>query len=107
MLNTQPYPTPCDPMYCSPPGSSVHGILQARILGWVAISSCRGSSQPGIEPRSPTLQTESLPTEPPGKTHGGEVPRNYQLIDQEGTWNKTFSEFLLFSRNRDISHLIS
>ena len=39
-------------MDCSPPGSSVHGILQARILGWVAISFSRGSSQPGIEPMS-------------------------------------------------------
>jgi len=35
-----------DPMHCIPPGSSVHGILQARILEWVAISSSRGSSQP-------------------------------------------------------------
>ena len=34
--------TLCDPMDCSPPGSSVHGILQARILVWVAISSSRG-----------------------------------------------------------------
>ena len=37
----------CDPMDCSPPGSSVHGILQARILEWVAKPSSRGSSQPG------------------------------------------------------------
>ena len=36
----------CSPMDGSPPGSSVHGILQARMLGWVAISSCRGSSEP-------------------------------------------------------------
>ena len=35
----------CDPVDCSPPGSSVHGIFQARILEWVAISSSRGSSQ--------------------------------------------------------------
>ena len=34
----------CDPLDCSPPGSSVHGILQERILEWVAISSSRGSS---------------------------------------------------------------
>ena len=34
----QSCPTPCDPMDCSPPGSSVHGIFQARILEWVAIS---------------------------------------------------------------------
>ena len=38
--------TLCDPMGCSPPGSSVHVTLQARILGWVAISSSRGSSWP-------------------------------------------------------------
>ena len=38
--------TLCDPMDCSPPGSSVHGILQARILEWVATPSSRGFSQP-------------------------------------------------------------
>ena len=37
---------PCDPMDCIPPGSSVHGILQARILEWVALSFSRGSSRP-------------------------------------------------------------
>ena len=37
--------TLCDPMDCSSPGSSVHGILQARMLEWVAIPSSRGSSQ--------------------------------------------------------------
>ena len=38
--------TLCDPMDCSPPGASLHGILQARILEWVAISCSRGSSLP-------------------------------------------------------------
>ena len=38
--------TVCDSTDCSPPGSSVHGILQARILEWVAMLSSRGSSQP-------------------------------------------------------------
>ena len=42
---TQSCPTLCDPVDCSLPGSSVHGILQARILEWVAISSSRRSSQ--------------------------------------------------------------
>ena len=42
----QSCPTLCDPVDCSPPGSSVHGILQARILEWVAISFSRGSSRP-------------------------------------------------------------
>ena len=46
---TQSCPTLCDPVDCSLPGSSVHGILQARILEWVAISFSRGSSQPRIE----------------------------------------------------------
>ena len=42
----QSCPVLCAPMDCSPKGSSVHGILQARILEWVAMSSSRGSSQP-------------------------------------------------------------
>ena len=42
----QSCPTLCDPMDCSPPGSSVHRILQARILEWVAMSFSRGSSWP-------------------------------------------------------------
>ena len=46
MLVAQSCPTLCGPMDCSPPGSSVHGILQARKLEWVAISSSRGDSQP-------------------------------------------------------------
>ena len=44
VLVAQSCPTLCDPMDCSPPGSSVHGVLQTRILEWVAISSSRGSS---------------------------------------------------------------
>ena len=46
MLVTQLCLTLCDHMDCSPPGSSVHGILQARILEWVAIAFSRGFSQP-------------------------------------------------------------
>ena len=42
----QSCPTLCDPMDCSPPGSSVHGILQTKILEWVAITSSWGSSWP-------------------------------------------------------------
>ena len=45
-----------DPVDSSLPGSSIHGILQAGILDWVVIASSRGSSVPGIEPRSPALQ---------------------------------------------------
>ena len=53
-------------MDCSPPGSPVHGILQARVLEWVAMSSSIPSSKPRDRPRSPALQVDSLPSEPPG-----------------------------------------
>ena len=49
----QSCPTLCDPMDSSLPGSAIHGIFQARILEWAAISFSRGSSQPRIEPGSP------------------------------------------------------
>ena len=51
-LSAQVCPTLCDPVDCSPPGSSVHEILQARILEWVATPSSRGSSWPGDGPMS-------------------------------------------------------
>ena len=49
---------------------SVHGVLQARILEWVAIPFSRGPSQPGIEPRSPALQADALLSEPQGSPAG-------------------------------------
>ena len=63
----QSCPTLHNPMDCSLPGSSIHGIFQARVLEWVAICFSRWFSNPGIEPRSPTLQVDALPFEPPGK----------------------------------------
>ena len=54
-------------MDCSPPGSSVHGILQARILEWVAISFSRGSSQPRDRTQVSRITDRSLTSEPPGK----------------------------------------
>ena len=53
--------TLCDPMDCSPPGSSAHGILQARIREWVARPSSRGSSQPRDQTRLLHWQADSLP----------------------------------------------
>ena len=55
------------PTLPDPTDYTVHEILQARILEWVALPFSRGLPNPGIEPRSPTLQAESLPAEPPGK----------------------------------------
>ena len=89
-----------NPMDCSPPGSSVHGVLQAGILKWVVISFSRASFRPKIEPESPALQilyrlnrSGSLwvPCPPPGDlpTQGSSpgLPRCrwilYQLSHQE------------------------
>ena len=109
-LVAQSCPTPCDPMDCSPSGSSLHGdspdkntgvcchaLLQhifptqgwnpglphcrgilyhlghqgsPRIQEWVDYPFSRGSSNPGIEPGSPALRADSLPTELPGKPWG-------------------------------------
>ena len=53
-LRAKSHPTLCNPMDYSPPGSSVHGILQARILEWVAMPSSRDFLNAGIEPASLT-----------------------------------------------------
>ena len=59
-------PALCNPMSYSLPSSSIHGILQASILEWIAIPFCRESSQPRDWTRSPVLQSDSLLSEPPG-----------------------------------------
>ena len=56
-----------DPMDCSPPGSSIHGIFQARVLSGLPFPSPGDLPNPGITPESPALQTDALPSEPPGK----------------------------------------
>ena len=63
---SQSCPTLCNPMDCSPPGSSVQGMLWTRILEWVPLPSLGDLPDPGIEPRLPALQVDSLPAEPPG-----------------------------------------
>ena len=62
-LVTHSCPALCDLMDCGRPGSSIYGILQARIQEWVAMLSCKGASQS----RSPALQVDSVLSEPPGK----------------------------------------
>ena len=65
----QSCPTLCDPMDCSPPGSSVHEILQARKLGQVAVSSPGDIPDPGIKLVSPAMQADSLPLSHQGSPH--------------------------------------
>jgi len=56
-------------MDCSAPGSSIHGIFQARVLEWVTISFSRISSWPRYQSRSPATQADVLPSEPPRERH--------------------------------------
>ena len=79
---TEPCPILCNHMDCRPPGSSVHGILQARILECVAVPFSWEDPDPGIEPGSPTLQADSLPTEPPTKAQINAK----QVCNFTGTW---------------------
>ena len=65
-------PTLCDPM-----DYRAHGILQARILEWAAVPSSRDLPNPGIEPRSPALQVDSLQSEPQGKPIKVNIVRNF------------------------------
>ena len=90
--------TLCDPMDCSPPGSSVHGILQARTLEWVAISSARGSSNPETEPMfqaAPVPRAEALslsrwgspwPTIPPGIWTTSQCCLNSMMVTETREW---------------------
>ena len=108
---------PLRPHGLSPPGSSVHGILQARTLEWVVISFSRGSSHPGIEPVSPTLQADSLPFEPPGNSTAvpiaGATPDVTPLLEQNHTasvkwhtlliWQARSSHSLAIKRPRSLS----
>ena len=57
-------------MDCSLPGFSLHGILQARVLEWVAIAFSRDLPNPGIKPGSLAFQADALTSEPPGKGKG-------------------------------------
>ena len=60
--------------------ATVHGILQARILKWLALPFSRDLPNPGIEPRSPALLVDSLPAEPPGKPKNTRVGHLLQGI---------------------------
>ena len=87
----------CDPIDCSPPGSSVHGILQARKLRWVAMPSSRGSSQPRDHTRismslalADRFFTTSKTSEAPSKAYIGvqtlyyscKFPDEFEIISQ-------------------------
>ena len=77
-------------MHWSPPGSSVHRILQARI----AIPFSWDLPNPGIKPRSPAWQADTLPSEPPGKPTKSYVSANQNELSLEGSAKIISSTFL-------------
>ena len=87
MLVSQSCPTFCNPMDCSPPGSSVHGISQGRIEEWAGKNRGVGSHSllqgdrpsPGIKPMSPALQVDSLLSELPGRRWHVDQVKPYYL----------------------------
>ena len=101
----QSCPTLCDPMDCSAPGSSVHGILQARILEQVAMPSSRGSSQPRdqtsvsyiAEMAKWVLYCLAPPGKPPAQSRWTVNP--VSVIPSKGEWT-TPGTSLLPSRNQ-------
>ena len=98
---TQSCPTLGDPYI-------VHGILQTRIVEWIAFPFSRDLPNPGIKPRSPTLQMDSLPAEPQGKpknTGVGSLSLLQQIfLTQESNWGLLHCRRIL---SQYISMLIS
>ena len=86
--------TLCDPM------DLVHGILQARILDWIAFPFSRDLPNSGIEPRSPTLEADSLPAEPqwkPKNTGVGSLSLLQQIFQtQESNWGLLHCRRILY-----------
>ena len=95
--------THCNSVDCSPPGSSVHGISQARILEWVVISFSKGSSQPRDQTCISCLACRFFTMEPPGKPLNGLLvskteflcflklwaPRFRRLEQEDSHWLRT------------------
>ena len=96
--------TLCDPMNYSPPSSSVHGISQARILRWVAISFSRESSQSRDWNRVSCLAGGFLTTEPPGSEHWGTcVFLNYSFLRVYGAiFNYVLNGVVLISAGENM-----
>ena len=84
----QSCPTLCDPVDCSLPGSSIHGIFQARVLEWLAIPFSRGSSQP----RNPTWVS---------RTAGGFFT-NWAIREAPISKNKNWMRFMTYKSNPHI-----
>ena len=88
--------------FCDPMDYTVHGILQIRILEWVVMPSSRGSSQPINRTQFPTLQVNSLPSEPPGKpknTGVGSLSLQWIFLTQESNQGLLHWRQILYQLN--------
>ena len=89
-----------DPMDCSLPGPSIHGILQARILKWVTFPFSRESSQPRDWTQVSCIASDSLPSEPPGKpknTGAGSLSLLQEIFPtQESNWGLRQCRWILY-----------
>ena len=88
-LVLQSCPTLCNPTDCILPDSSVHGIIQARILEWLPSPSPKDLPNPGIEPGSPSLQADSSLTELPGKPWNAIQTYTNQWLNTKHLWTKS------------------
>ena len=79
-------PTFCDPMDCSLPGSSVHGILQARILEWVAMPSSRGSSQSRDQTWVSRITARFFTVWATRETCRSKIPMPFGMICDQESW---------------------
>ena len=89
----QPCSSLCDPMDCSLPRSSVHGILQSRILEWELFPSPGDLPNPGSELGSPALQRDSLPAELPRKPIN--IRENFFCASRKGRGKGTILKYAI------------
>ena len=110
-LVTLSCPTLCDLIGSSPPDSSVHGDSPHKTTG-VGCHACPHPwdlPNPGIKPKAPALQVDSLPTEPPGKPHG-ETKKKKKKKNQTGKKYRLFkkaSALVISHRSVVLSHFLS
>ena len=91
MLVIQPCPPLCDPIDCGPPSSSVHGISRQEYWSGLPLPPVGDLPDAGIEPGSPALQEDSLPSDPQGKSRlkhitmesSSHISQRYVAIDEE------------------------
>ena len=99
-LVTQSCPTLCNPVDCSLPGSSVHGISRPEYWSGLPFPSPGDLLNPGTEPKSPTLRVDSLPAEPPGKPKHAEVSLlQWIFLTQESNWGFLRCRQILYQLN--------